>query len=472
MAFFYVKNTLTGTGDQGRYASAQTGSFPTGTGGYATISAALAATTPPTAGDVICCSDTHSHNYATSTTLTIPDGVTVTSVDDTSCDDELAGAYEYVQFGSHDLSLTSSAGSVHYHRGMKYMSGDNITLSSTNESSGIFKNCTIGCLGTNANDIISAGQDGVKIIFKNTDIQLPDSATLSAGFQIYGGAHISITGGSLILGGSNNPNHIFYGGGAGGGYLDVNGFDATLIDSAGAICSFDASSEDNQLAILKNVLMPAGASLATSAMAKNGQRIEGYSCGSADEYYQLQIEDYYGSVTTETTKVRTGAALYDGTNEKSYLVTPTQANCINGVAGLRFRLGGKYADLATANQTVTVYVMIDNTSQAATALTDHDLILRIKVTDDTNEAFGNIVETGGTSILKTATALPTDASGSSNWEGEDAGAYAKYYAITYDLGAFTNVTNGFVEVEVEVMADSLHADDELYVCPDFTITNT
>ena len=65
MAYYYVKSGGTATGDDGRYASQQTGSFAAlgASGYYDNISAAIVATTPPILGDFINPSDLHFHSY-------------------------------------------------------------------------------------------------------------------------------------------------------------------------------------------------------------------------------------------------------------------------------------------------------------------------------------------------------------------------------------------------------------------------
>ena len=68
MAFYYVKNGGTATGDTGRFGAKQTGSFAVlgASSTYATITGALAATTAPVSGDFIVCSDLYSFDNGNS----------------------------------------------------------------------------------------------------------------------------------------------------------------------------------------------------------------------------------------------------------------------------------------------------------------------------------------------------------------------------------------------------------------------
>ena len=90
MAYYYVKNGGTATGDAGRYASQQTGSFAAlGVGGYyPDLAAAIAATTSPVADDFILVSDLHSSAISTNRTITglIPNVFFVVFVNDANLD--------------------------------------------------------------------------------------------------------------------------------------------------------------------------------------------------------------------------------------------------------------------------------------------------------------------------------------------------------------------------------------------------
>lgn len=87
MAFYYVDDSGTATGNGGRYASIQTGAFPTGSGAYATVAAAYAATTAPAPGDTIVIGVDHSES---GTGLTFDGasgaGLIVVSANKTNCD--------------------------------------------------------------------------------------------------------------------------------------------------------------------------------------------------------------------------------------------------------------------------------------------------------------------------------------------------------------------------------------------------
>lgn len=475
--YCYVRTHADGTGTRATttaYTSIQTGDWDTTLSAvgdyYASISSAISNNTL-VAGDFIICSSIHNIDYGANTTITIPDGVIIMSVDDTAIDDELAGAVETTESGVYDLFIGNTTAGASFHREMEYRSGDLLEIGSAVESVFDMKGGALKLTGSSAADgVLSGNADGAYIKLRDVDLQCPDNGSLSnGGFALYSGVIWDIKGGSLLYN-TIKPNKVFYSAGVDGGTLLIDGFDATNLASGGGLVDIDSSADDNNLVIAKNVLLGTGGLLSLSTLGKPGQRIEGYSIGTGDEYFEIEIRDYYGSVTTETSIVRTNSKTYDGTNQISLAVTPITGNCVNGVSGLVFNLpGAVYADLSSAT-TVTIYGCINNTSTAATQLTHFDVKARITRPDGTNQALGivqdSIDETGvETSILKTATNLTSSAEG---WDNDHANA--KQFEITVDIGALTGVTDGRVTVEMEVMPTSLDVGDQIYICPDFDVS--
>ena len=135
MAFFYVKSGGTATGDGGRYASAQTGTFTAlgAAGYYSTINDALSATTPPASADDIRVSDLHSFDsLAVSISISVADllpGINLICVSDANID-----AYRTVEATRGKEATTSGTaadvtvdGSLNAF-GMEFSSIDNLVL--------------------------------------------------------------------------------------------------------------------------------------------------------------------------------------------------------------------------------------------------------------------------------------------------------------------------------------------------------
>ncbi len=470
MAFYYVRDHADGvgsaTGDGGRYASVQTGDWDTvftvTTAYYVSLEAALAATTGPAAGDFICFADIHDHNYNATKTLTLIDGITLTSVDDTAIDVEKFGAKDYVNSGGSDLFLTASTSSMIYYRGMFFESGDNLTFSGT-ECHHSLDNCQIKNIGVANSDSILIITDGIVMKLTNTDIHLANAVLSGNGGLLIGnGCYMTIDGGALLFN-SVKPSQIFADQGNAGSTLLVNGFDMSNLSASGNVANISASSGDNNRWIFKNCRIPSGAGLNASTIAKVGQSVEFYSTNTNDEYYEINIVEYFGTILTDTGIYRDNALTYDGTNRLSLLVSPV--NTKGGVAGIKVPIqGAVYADLSTS-KTVTLYLVINNTTTTATTLTDLDIIMRLTRPDATNQALGIVQQTSLASPLKTGTNLTTS---SEAWTGDDA-TNAKQYEMAITIPALTGVIDGRVIVEVEVMADGLDANDNIYICPNFDV---
>lgn len=483
MAYFYVRDHADGigtaTGDGGRTAAVQTGDWDTvfsaTTQYYVSMVAAFAATTPPVSGDVVICSHIHDHNYGASPTVTVPDGVIIMSVNDVVIEDYLAGASEECTGGNFDFKILSVAGNTKFIKGLTITAQDDLIVSSTTDNTSTYiEECVLKCSGNSVGDkfIFSAAAfDSIFVEMINTDCQLPlVSSAGNVAIDIQSGIVLRWLGGALLDGGTN-VHHVFTFTGAAGGQVYAEGVDFTNINTNGFIAEIDAVIDDTANVTLVNCLIPDDVSLNTVALLAPNQRIEAYGCGADQQYYSYRIEDYYGSVVEETTVIRTASAQYDADNEVSLKVSPIVANTVTAIKGLHFHLGGKYKDLSV-NQTVTVYLINDNAVSAATALTVSDVQLRVKTPDNTNQVLAQVNTVHVQNVLNASpTALTTDSDGSSNWEGTTP-ANAKYYVITYAIGALSNITNGLVEVSLEMMPNSLDANDQIYVCPDFTLTDT
>lgn len=476
MAYYYIKSGGTGSGDTGRFASAQTGSFATigSSNYYPSASAALAATTAPASGDYLCFSDAHDHEYGANTSNAVGN-LNLVCVQDLNCDVLSSGAIERATSGAYDLTFSGLAGEIIRAIGISFKAGDNcVVAGNTSNVSTYLKNCTVECTGASVVDLLLAGGSGDSsyIWMEDTDIRLPNSSSANSSLRVGGGIQVFWKGGSL-LSNANNALNVFSTNAAGGHYIECDGVDFTNMAANGYLMNnVDATADDMSLVKYFNCIINSDVSLNSSTpMAETYHRAEAYGCGNGDQYYSVKIEDYYGRIDDETTIFRTAALDYEGSSGISYKVR-SNSNCVEGMEGVKFRLGAKYADLTTA-QTITVYLVINNTSAAAATLDVNDVHIRYKVGDNTNEALGTWTVAQEKEPLKaTPTALTTDGSGSTNWEGETGGSNTNYYTITANIGAQTNIANGIVEVWAEVMKSDLGANENIYIDPDFTLTDT
>lgn len=473
--FFYVKSggTASAATDDGRVATTpSTGSFATkgASAYYNNVDDALnpSKTNPPTAGDFICVSDVHSHDYATNQTLSIPDHVTVICVSDTNCDTVSSGAIEGVLTGSADLLIyATGVGQHHYHIGMDYRATDDIFFPYSGGSCfALFRDCTFTGLG-GAGDGPQIFGDGNVVEWINTDVKCSESATAHICI-VSNGQKLIIRGGSVLANSTTDCAQGFLMGGNGGQVLDVRDFDMSNLATSSVIVDIDGATDDTIDATFHNCLMPTSYTL-TDTPAYAGQRVAAYGCDTGGAYYSYQIEDEYGSVVEDTSIYRDAARTYDGTNRLSLKVTPN-SNQVVGTKGLRFPLGSRYADIATANKTVTVYFIVDINTGTVATLDKNDIVMYVSVQDDTNRALSNTVKSHTPEPLKTGVSLT--AGSLTEWTGETGGSSSVAYELSYDLGAFTNASNAKISVEIELMCGALSANEFVYIDPDFDITNT
>jgi len=176
-AYYYVKNDGTATGDAGRYASQQTGSFATlGTANYyADIASAIAATTTPVAGDFINFSDLHSFSNASSISYVgaLVSPYFVVCVDDTNID----AARTSGNRGSE--ATTGSVSDItirdQYVSGMEFNSTDNFIARASN----ILSDCKLISGDSSGDRILSmSGDDGINLFLENCELSIDHISTV------------------------------------------------------------------------------------------------------------------------------------------------------------------------------------------------------------------------------------------------------------------------------------------------------
>lgn len=108
--------------------------------------------------------------------------------------------------------------------------------------------------------------------------------------------------------------------------LDCSGFDFSNLGSS--VNLFYGSGISSGKFVLRDCKLPASwtGSLVASGLVGPGERFEMHNCDSTGTNYRLWVEDYAGSINSETTIVRTGGAS-DGTTGLSWKLA-TSANTL------------------------------------------------------------------------------------------------------------------------------------------------
>ena len=209
---------------------------------------------------------------------------------------------------------------------------------------------------------------------------------------------VEIKGGSFVSGTSTPSAGIFGTVAASdrtGAQLLIDGLDMTNLASTVSIFRTFISPGLFQI---RNSKLPASwsGSLCNATPLATGQRFEMHNCDSGDTNYRLWVQEYSGSIKTETTLVRTGGAS-DGTTGYS-LVMATTANANASVAPLVSPEVSIWNDTTGGSKTVTVEILHDS----ATNLTDGEIWLEAQYLGTSGLPLGSFISDAKADILATA----------------------------------------------------------------------
>jgi len=462
MAFFYVKSGGTATGDGGRYASQKSGSWATAFSAtseyYDNLYDADGATTPPAAGDIIFCSNSHNFSGDNGLYTGINAGVTVVSVDDANCDQYKPGAKE---------NLTDTADDYYpaelvLMAGLDLETGDNVIQLTGNEPAVILQDCILRPDGI-GDAAVHAGQDGGHVTLQNVEIA-PNSSN-ALGFVILNASAVLWRGGSVSAAMTDLCGAF---GGGGGARLEIEGVDLSNVTN---VCPSQASTADNTLISLKHCKLNSSISLPTPAsFGKRGQRFEMFNCddGTGDALYRFFMAEYAGTVKNNDSVYVTAMDGWYGGSDKSSLEVSTSANCGHN-APFIFELIGQVVDLSSASSDVlTIDLVTDNM-----VLTDTDIAAYLVYPDGTTSVQANIVTSGltatgylGVDPLAAGSTLPSSSLGASDWTGEP--ATPNFYKLELDTSGDAGQL-GAIGVRIEVYKPSIAAGD-LYIHPVLTLS--
>ncbi len=428
MAYYYVKNGGTATGDGGRYASQQTGSFAgLGAAGYYDhIRDAVldVATTPPTGGDYIFISDLHSYSVPINENVQMPGNETSTiyyvCVDDANIDAARTSGnrgFEGSSISTTDITMTNSTVS-----GMSFLVGDDFAF--------------VGqCLMLDCAIDTGAGGDLFKI---NTD----GSYGRMENCEFTGGGTLNISNGGLmeILNTSFNlGGGVLLGGSSVNGGLslsaygcDMSGVPTTLIANVGA----DRGGDDMISVRMDSCKIAAGVSFTNETFKSHNQRALFTRCSdsSAAAEYQYHLHAFGGDVDDDAIIYRNEDEAFTESNQKiSYkIVTNTDAS-LGSPLWLDFPIN-RYSRLSdTATDTLRFYLTSNDT------LTDKDIYVEVSYPDGTNKQTPNkatsapVTVGGSLDLLATGTTLTTDST--STWTGGLTNKYQIDVSTAGDVGA-------------------------------------
>lgn len=441
MAFYYVKSGGTATGDVGRETTARTGTFEANANNYASVSAALAATTAPTGSDVIICSSTHSINYGVSTTLTFPsDGnpIVVMSADDSNQENYLRGAVEGTTTGS----LISDR-MIHY-KGVNQNSSSAIGYGGVNGCSTVQD---LQLTLNTSNDSIQQQDDGSHLRMIDLDINFASTGqsmrAQNGGTVEWFGGVTSGTTAQLFSGGMNN----------GGGTILVKGVDLTAVTGAASFLLLNmgnsqAGDDTINVKFSTSQLSTGLIGFVEEEFENQGHNALFTNCGNttdSNEEFQVFQRNWGGDVEDQDDSGihRNESLAYpDGT--KVSLKFTSRSVC-TPQRPIVFDAPTKFSELATAStDTIRIYFTVEN----GTTLTDQDVWAEVIYPDGTTAEQPNFLTNQHDNPLSTGTTHTTD-SGSDWRDGGSALTSFNEYFMDLDTSADVG-SNGVPVIRIYV----------------------
>lgn len=442
MANLYVRSTDGSDADNGTtWALAK-----------ATLSGAAAI---DAAGDFIYVSQVHAESSAAAQTINLAG--TLASPTRVICGNDGAAPPTAVSTagtvsttGANNISINGNA----YVYGLTFNAGSSTSQANLNIcTDGNFQryqNCVFVLNNTNSSSNILLGQPNFT---QDMRVELVDCqfkyGNTSQVTYIFG--KVQITGGSIVSG-SSTPSYIFNLNTSGERcYLVVESFDFSNFSSSVSLTNTAASPAK---AVFRNCKLPASwsGSLSNATPSNSMARVELHNCDSADTNYRMIIQDYTGTIITETTIVRSGGAS-DGTTSISWKLVST-ANAEYPLLMLDTPEIVRWNDTIGSSITVTVEVITDNVT-----LTDDECWIEVQYLGTSGVPLGTVVRDCKANVLATAANQTTS---SATWTTTGLTTPTKQRLAV----SFTPQEKGFIHAVVKLAKASA----TVYVDPKLTVT--
>jgi hypothetical protein len=278
---------------------------------------AVGAVADAVAGDTIYVSQSHAETTTGTQTITFPG--TIASPNKIICGNDGAAPPTAVATGG---SIANTNGTMdlrgsYYMRGVTLKGGGSgtsciITVGQSGTGRALLDTCILdfsaststssgAAIGTNSASVPSM------VEFRTTDLKFGNA---SQGLNIRG-ARFNWTGGSILSGGTaiNALVREFGSISCGPGIAVIEGVDLSQMSASGNLITTSGIDVPGKL-IFRNCKLPTSwsGSLLSAAVTLAGFRAEMHNCDSTDTNYRLWVEDYLGTIKSETTNVRTGGA--------------------------------------------------------------------------------------------------------------------------------------------------------------------
>jgi hypothetical protein len=390
VASYYVDSNAAGAGTGADWANA-----------FTTLNGAFSG---KAAGDVFYVSHAHAQTQASALTLTSPGTAAAPcfvycvtsagSVPPVSAD--LRTTATITTTGAN--SITFAAQHTYFY-GVGFRAGTgavtNNIAAATNGTFLFCESCNLKKLGTSAaTNAMNFGSSQVKIVFKNTTVEFG-----SSGDRLSAGGFFQWTDTANAIAGATLPGSLFVFGTA--GTVILEGVDLSALGSGATIVTADA---DYNNFLAKDCKL--GASVTLSATPSNvGNTRSFIRCDSGDTNYRTEKYTYEGTLTTETTIVRTGGAS-DGTTPIAWKVITT--------ANSKRIYPFEAFPISIWNETVGSAVTVTVECRGAAVPNLDEMWMDVEYLGTSGFPLGNFSTTGHADLLATGTACT---SSSETWGG-------------------------------------------------------
>jgi hypothetical protein len=414
-----------------------------------------------TAGDVIYVSQAHAESVSGGQTATF--GNSLSNPCRIICGNDSAEPPTAVATTA-TLTETTTSFTVAWSLGTSYWYGLDFRASSANTAgfttnttggtTAVFENCKFRVSGASTTGAINTSTNGASSptasLWKNCDISFNEAAQRISVYNVF-----TWEGGSYISGGTSPTNLIYLIGQAGrSGMCLISGVDLSALSSTFNIFYTAFPSAGISRGIIRNCKLPASwsGSLISTALTTFGGRYEMHNCDSADTNYRLWVEDYSGSIKSETTNVRTDGA-NDGTTALSWKMV-SSANVTYPLTPLKSPEIVKWNDTVGSPVTVTIEILTDTFTP-----TDAQCWVEVQYLGTSGFPLSSFIDDAAADVL--ATPVAQDSS-TATWTTTGlASPVTQKLAVT-----FTPQEKGFVHAVVCLAKDS----KTVYVDPLITFT--
>ena len=238
----------------------------------------------------------------------------------------------------------------------------------------------------------------------------------AAGQSIGGSAgsfQFIMKGGSIALTGTAPTNMMSPGVGGSARAVLLQLRDVDISGCSGALCSMSNVTGGDIL--IDNCKLNASATMTAGTFTNAGTaRFRLHNCDSGSKNYRFFEQDYCGSITQETTIVRTGGAT-DGVTPISWNITPTAKALFGQPFATEYLPVARYNALVTGSHTATIYINTD------ASLTNGNFWAELECLDTSGFPIGTLVTSRIADPLTSASALTSD---TSTWASAKANKYS------------------------------------------------